>query len=215
MRALAWVYSEGLANKKKTSNQSFAPSTHRPFWFDLPERFYAKLQKVAIEFQMTRAALVTEALKMKPAEPSKGTRTAITPARLQETSREELIREFLSRARAIGWQQHPSEQKTKGTDEDFTRIFWLDLPDSFYQEVKNKAKRYALSEKQFVTTTVNQFIQKERRARRKVQPISDVQEELVKEFNRTAGQARWIGVSKQRRKEHARKIALKRWGKKE
>ena len=219
MLALLSVYSEGLATKKQVSNQSLA-STNRPFWFDLQELFYEKLQKAAIEFQTTRAALVTEAIGSKTAEPSKTKKKAATPTALTEAAKEKLVREYLSRARLLGWEESRAlarrspEQQKKGTHEDFRRIFWLDLPSSFFQDVKNKAKQHGLSEKGFVQTAVETFIRDERKARKLVHPISDVQEQLVKEFYRTAGAMRWEGENAKSRKEHARKMALKRWGKK-
>jgi hypothetical protein len=212
------VYSDGLATKKKTSNQTLTPGLHRPFWFDLPERFYLTLQRAAEEFQTTRAELVGEAIRLKPSAPSKPKKRPAAPGGLTKAAKEKLVKEFLGRARILGWEKQRAqdmvspEQSTKER-EDFTRIFWLDLPASFFQDVKNKAKRYGMSEKQFVTTTVERFIKDERRQRRLVQPISDVQEELVKDFNRLAGEARWRGASEKSRKDHARKMALKRWKK--
>jgi hypothetical protein len=210
MQAPCWVYIDYLAPNKTKSNQPLAPGTHRPFWFDFPNAFYTTLQKAAVEFGTTRAALVTEAIKMRPADLAKESKTADKPGPVKESLRQQLIKDFRSRASAVRWQGTEEEPAPK-VNEDFTRIFWLDLPPSFFKKVTAGAKRYNVSEKAFVRTALTNFIDQQRKARRKVQPISSVQEELIKEFSRAAGQARWEGVNKAARKKHAQAMAKKRW----
>jgi hypothetical protein len=210
------VYIDYLATKKATSNQSLGSIPQRPFWFDLSTRFYEKIQRAAIEFEMTRAKIISEAIKIKLVgeQPS----TPRRPASVKGKARDQLIREFLSQAANLRW--HPTEQQTgkeSGTktavNEDFSRIFWVDLPETFYRSVRSNATRYGLTEKQFVTKALDRFIEQERKARRPI-PLSDAQEEMIKEFNRTAGKLRWKGKDEKARKEHARLMAKERWKKK-
>lgn len=204
------MYSTYLATKKRTSNQTLNPLSQRPFWFDLSNRFYEKLRQAAVEFQITRAEIVEEVLKVKLAE-SRQAKKPMPAAALKGKAREELIKDFLSRASHLRWHESREEDKRQPVTEDFSHLFWLDLPDSFYRSVRSHAARHGLSEKQFMTKALDQFVEQERKARRPIQPVSDVQEQIVKEFSRTAGKLRWKGKDEKARKAHARAMAKKRW----
>jgi hypothetical protein len=196
-----------LASKKPISNQSFEAGNQRPFWFDLPNLFYERLRRAAAEFGMTPAEIVQETAKLKLREVDEAEHQAATAA-VKGKARDEIIRDFMSRVSACRWTEE--EEQPKAVPQDFSPLFWLDLPESFYRNVSWNAALHEMTQKQFITKALTQFIRQEREARRPLQ-LSGAQAQIVKEFTRRLGKLRWKDKDEKERRAHARAMAKKRW----
>jgi hypothetical protein len=99
------------------------------------------------------------------------------------------------------------------TEKDLQRPFWFDLPIRFYERVKGTAVEMGISQKQFVSRAVDDFIEEQRKERRRAAlPTTVEQEQLVKDFQRRAGSLRWKNVTVEQRRKMMQRISQARWG---
>jgi DNA repair photolyase len=82
----------------------------------------------------------------------------------------------------------------------------------FYERVKKAALEVGISQKELVSRAVDDFIQAQRKEKRRaVLPTTVEQEELVKDFQRRAGSLRWKNVTVEERRKMMQKISKARW----
>jgi hypothetical protein len=106
-------------------------------------------------------------------------------------------------------------KSTEISEADLLRPFWFDLPTSFYARINDAAKEFGITRKQLVSRAVDSFIEESRKKKkRQTLPTTQIQEELVKDFQRRAGSLRWRDTTSEERKEMMRKISKARWAKK-
>ena len=80
----------------------------RPFWFDLPASFYARVNKAAEEFGMTRKELVSKAVNHYIKNQRLEKRNLILPT---TPVQEELVKEFQRKAGSLRWQGVSAEER--------------------------------------------------------------------------------------------------------
>jgi hypothetical protein len=96
-----------LAKKKANINES-QEDLLRPFWFDLPSSFYARVNDAAKEFGITRKQLVSRAVDQFIEESRKEKRRERLPT---TPIQEELVKEFQRKAGSLRWKNTTPEER--------------------------------------------------------------------------------------------------------
>lgn len=109
----------------------------------------------------------------------------------------------------VNWSLEKKKTNLRLTEKDLQRPFGFDLPIRFYERVKGTAVEMGISQKQLVSRAVDDFIEEQRKERRRAAlPATVKQEQLV----RRAGSLRWKNVTVEQRRKMMQRISQARWG---